>query len=110
MVAGARVRALAEKWGVGRLVGPAAIRALLEQKAAAGGGESPAGALTFTSEIVYLVHDTAERKVHDGTAKDGTATGRRLYAQNQYGKQEGMGDNNIGSRCSEGHGTAEYRA
>lgn len=44
VVAGARVRALAEKWGVGRLLEPTAIRALLDQKAADAGQRS-AGAI-----------------------------------------------------------------
>ena len=44
VVAGARVRALAEKWGVGRLLEPAVIRALLDQRAADGGQRS-AGAI-----------------------------------------------------------------
>lgn len=43
VVPGARVRAIAEKWGVGRLLEPAAIRTLLEQSAS-GGGQLPAGA------------------------------------------------------------------
>ena len=42
VVARARVRALAEKWGIGRLLEPAAIRALLNQKAG-DGGQSSAG-------------------------------------------------------------------
>lgn len=50
MVAGERVRALAERWGVGRLLEPAAIRALLDQTAAAAvaaadGGRSNSAAI-----------------------------------------------------------------
>lgn len=40
VVARARVRALAEKWGVGRILEPAAIRALLEKRATGGDGNS----------------------------------------------------------------------
>lgn len=40
VVARARVRALAEKWGVGRILEPAAIRPLLERRAPGGKGNS----------------------------------------------------------------------
>lgn len=50
VVASARVRALAEKWGVGRLLEPAAIRALLDQKTAVG-DEDTAGTLKCRTAV-----------------------------------------------------------
>ena len=54
VVGGARVRALAEKWGVGRLLDPEAIRALLDK--ARGGGDDAAGADAFEERDIYSIY------------------------------------------------------
>ncbi|CAM9250937.1 unnamed protein product [Hapterophycus canaliculatus] len=55
VVDGARVQALAEKWGVGRLLQPAAVRELLKQKAVAMGGRASGGAKSLYEESPHAL-------------------------------------------------------
>eukprot|EP00752_Nemacystus_decipiens_P007697 g6880.t1 len=77
VIAGARVRALAEKWAVGRLLEPAAIHALLEEQTA-DGGQRAAGVDGqddgFPSSVAPEERETTGPR-HSGAAMSSTSRG-----------------------------------
>lgn len=94
VVASARVRALAEKWGVGRLLEPAAIRALLDQKTA-GGDDGTAGTLKCSTamETCTTLYGTevVRKRYGIGTGsvrkQEGTDTGLNFLMSNVMAQQ-----------------------
>ncbi|CAM9478757.1 unnamed protein product [Ectocarpus sp. 4 AP-2014] len=64
VVARARVRALAEKWGVGRILEPAAIRALLKERAPGGDGNSAGGPGGLNDGPPFVTAKSSEKN-HD---------------------------------------------
>ncbi|CAM9135722.1 unnamed protein product [Ectocarpus sp. 12 AP-2014] len=64
VVTRARVRALAEKWGVGRILEPAAIRTLLEKRAPGGDGNSVEGPGGLNNGPPFAMASSSEKN-HD---------------------------------------------
>ncbi|CAM9771530.1 unnamed protein product [Ectocarpus sp. 6 AP-2014] len=93
VVARARVRALAEKWGVGRILEPATVRALLEKRAPGGDGNSAGGPGGLNDDSPFTMvnsseenHDKADptstmpaaSQQRDGLSNSGGGGGRRI--------------------------------